>query len=496
MAVPSIKEIKKIDDPVELRRLLKELDFERFAADREAERLERENALYFVPKRPNPKQALVLDAFLNPRYKVFTYTGGNRSAKTTTCIWLALSVLYGRYLWDPSKILSFVHDKPRRVRIVGQDWEKHIKTVIEAKLEEWWPASRKVEKRKNNVGVYAHWKDVETGSTLEIMSNNQDSDLFEGWDGDLVYYDEPPKRDVRVACARGLVDREGKEAFGMTLLGEAWVSREVIKARLPDGSPDPSIFNVVATIYDNLGYGVTQAGIDQFEKTLTADEKEARLYGKPSYLSGLVWPQFDRNLHVKSRFDVPGDWLVDIQIDFHPAKPWAVQFLATDPMGFKFVVEEMWEKGNPNYIADQIVKRIKSRHYRVESEIQIDPLSKGDSNNDWTVFDTMAKHFASYGYMLGVGSKSKETGLAMVRELLMTENEMPALFFFNDCVKSIEHVEDYMFDPDTHKPSKENDDFCETLYRNVLRGTYWYPLRDIDEERRRPSKKRHSLAGY
>ena len=70
------------------------------------------------------------------------------------------------------------------------------------------------------------------------MSNNQDSDVFEGWDGDLIVWDEPPKRNIRVACARGLIDREGRELYNMTLLKEAWISQEVIKATNEDGSPD------------------------------------------------------------------------------------------------------------------------------------------------------------------------------------------------------------------------------------------------------------------
>lgn len=433
-----------------------------------------------------------------PNYHNYWACGAihHNSGKTTTGVWLALSVVFGEYVWNPGAVLGFPHKRPRKVRIVGQDWEKHIKTVIEPKLDEWWPKSRPVEKKKNNVGVYAFWKDQITGSTLEIMSNRQESELFEGWDGDFVYYDEPCKREIRVACARGLVDRQGREYFGMTLLGEAWISREIIKARTEAGEPDDTVLNVNATIYDNLGYGVTQEGIDQFAKSLTDNEKEARLLGKPAYLSGLVWPQFSRDLHVKKRFAVPLDWLVDIQIDFHPAKPWAVSFMATDPLGFKYIVDEIWEKGNPKYIAEQIVRKIRANNYRVESAIEIDPLAKGDSNNDFTVYDKIYQALASYGYMLGTGSKDKDNGIIMVRDLLLSENGMPGLYVFSDCVKTVAQIEDYMFDPETGKPEKKNDDFCEVLYRNVLRNTSWYERSDPEADRYRDKPKSNSIAGY
>jgi len=54
---------------------------------------------------------------------------------------------------------------------------------------------------------------------------------------------------------------------------------------LPDGSPDMSVYNISGDIYSNVGYGITAEGVEQFKKTLTEDEIQARLFGKPSYMS-------------------------------------------------------------------------------------------------------------------------------------------------------------------------------------------------------------------
>lgn len=424
-------------------------------------------------REPNPPQKALLDAWMNPQYKVFTFTGGNRMGKTFIGSYLAISVMAGKWFFDQKKMV-FPHDRPRKIRYVGQSWEGHIKAVIEPALKFWWPKSRPVETKKNNQGIEALWKDNRTGSTIEIMSNVQDSSVFEGWEGDLVVYDEPPKRDVRVACARGLIDRQGRELFCMTLLKEAWIHREVIKARLDDGSPDLTIFNIDGKIYDNLGYGLTKEGIDQFAKTLTDDEKQARLEGKPSYMSSLVCPKFDRKKHVRDRFPIPLDALIDIQIDFHPSKKWAVVFVATLKNGFKYVCDEIWDKGNPKYIAEEIIRKIRERHYERINSIEIDPLSKGGKENEIDVFSLVSETLASRNYPLGTASKDKEVGIAMLNSLLWTENEMPGLFFFKDCVKTIQQVEDWMYDPDTLKPSKVDDDFVECLYRLVLKNTQWF----------------------
>ena len=440
----------------------------------------------FMP--PNPKQQAILDGWFNPKKKVFTLTGGNKLGKTTIGATIGESVMFGRTLWDDQKI-TFPHRYPRKVRYVGQGWESHVKTVVIPALKFWWPKNRPLDTKKNNQGVEAFWKDLATGSTLEIMSTSQSTDVFEGWDGDLIIYDEPPPRDIRVACARGLVVRKGRELFTATLIKEAWIHREVMKARLTDGTPDMTILNVVGKIYDNLGYGLTQEGIDQFAKTLKPKERDARLEGKPDYLSNLVYEVFDRDKHLKKPFKIPLDWIVDFSIDFHPSKPWAVVAMATARNNFKYVCKEFELRGGPKYVGEEIERYVRTNNLRV-GKATIDPLAKGDANADEeaiTVYDKLYAALSSFGISLGVASKDKSNGIQMVNDLLWTENQMPGLFFFEDCVKTIEQVEGLMYDPETLKDTalKSDDDFTECLYRLALLNTEWYPeiIYDVSKQK-------------
>ena len=428
--------------------------------------------------KPNPPQEELLEAFLDDEYKVFTYTGGNRSGKTTIGVILSLSVMFGKFLWNGTRLNS-THSGSRKVRIVGQDWEKHIKAVVIPALNKWWPRSREVHKKKNNTGVEAFWTDVKTGSTLEILSNLSDSEVAEGWEGDLIYYDEPPKRNMRIACARGLVDREGRELFMMTLLKEAWVAREVIKARNADGTPDRTIFNVHATIYDNLGFGISSKGVDQFAKTLDEDEKAARLMGVPSYMTGLVLPEFKRKVHLKPRFEIPLDAIIDIAIDCHPRTPQAILFMATIKNGYRYLIKEIWNNGDGTWIGEQIVRAIDKYKFRVGSII-IDPLAKGDANNDNTLFDKVDHVLYTHGYALDTATKDKDSGITDIRSHLKGPNNEASLFVFDDLVHVTREMEDWMYDKDTNKPQKKNDHFCENLYRLLLLDTQWYPLDAYD----------------
>jgi hypothetical protein len=451
------------------------------------------NKIEFFTK-PNPPQQKILEAWLNKEYKTFLFTAGNRAGKTCIGTIIALSTMFGEWPWSKEPI-EFPHTQPRRVRLIGTDWEKHIKTVLEPSLQEWWPQSRQLETKKNNVGAIHFWKDVKTGSTLEILSNQSESMVAEGWSGDLVWYDEPVRRDMRIACKRGLVDRRGRELFTATLLGEPWMSRELMRGMTASGTPDPSIFVTTGSSYDNVGFGLTEEGIAEFAKSLTEDEKKVRLFGQPSYMSTLVLPEFNRSVHLKKRFPIPMDWIVTIAIDYHPSTPNAVLFMATEPVGFKWIFHEIYRHGHPKGIAEEIIREIKQNNYRVDSII-IDPLAKGDSNNIETVFDIMNNSFMSAGHVLRVAPKDKEIGITSIRNLLKTQNELPGIFFFDDLKHTIPQVEDWMYDKDTLKPIKENDHMPENLYRLCLLDTRWFPEQEEEDYRDRRYVGRSTFTGY
>ena len=431
--------------------------------------------------RPNPLQAKLLKAWEDPSYKVFTFTGGNRIGKTTIGGIIAIATCIGFYPWNGQELI-FPHRKPRKIRYIGQDWERQIKAVVIPELEKWWPKKRLLKKKKNSIGIEATWKDEKTGSTIEVLSNGQDSELHEGWSGDLIIYDEPPKRDIRVANARGLIDRKGRELFCMTLLKEAWVDREVIKAVNEDtGRPDLSVFNVHGDIYENIGYGITKEGVRQFAKTLTEDEKDARLRGIPSYMSGLVYPKYDRATHLVERFQIPLDWIVDVAIDIHPRAPQAILFCATAPNGARYLINEIWAHGDGTWVGQEIVRCARMSQYRIGTII-VDPLAKGDSNNPNTVFDKIAWELWQYGHTLNTASKDKNSGILEVKKHLHGPNQEPSIYIFDDMVRTIMEIEGYMYDKETQKPKKEDDHMMENLYRLLLLNTEWTPVDRGSEE--------------
>jgi len=489
---------------------------------RETQKLEeykKNNPIEFFS--PNPPQLDFWIAYLNPQYTTFAYTGGNRRGKTTIGGHLAIVNMIGyipyklecknndgvlirgwesvyedikkwegktwELIWKngiPLVKLIFAHDNSRMIRYVGQGWEDHVRDVVIPCLEKWWPKSIPVEIRKNQNGLKVYWL-TPKGHYLRIMSNDQPSRKFEGKEDDLVILDEPPKLDNYIALRRGVVDRQGRLFLGATLLAtEIWVDRQIVKAKMEDGTLDPRIFRSEGEMADNLGFGIkNQKAIDDFGDELMRlkpEDYDARIKGRPSYLAGIVYGMFEANVHVKKHFPVPLDWIVDIAIDPHPKEPQAVLFLATDPKGFKYVVDEIWEHADPKSLAELIIRKTRRNNYRVINSVIIDPHSKGDSNNPESVFEIIENNLMAYGMGLDPATKGVDCvndGIIVVKDWLMTQNKAPALFFFDTCVRTIWEIEGWLWNPKTKKPVDADDHMMENLRRLIQLGSKWQPKR-------------------
>ena len=177
--------------------------------------------------------------------------------------------------------------------------------------------------------------------------------------------------------------------------------------------------------------------------------------------------------------------MVDIAIDVHPRKKQAILFIATDPRNDRYVCEEIWDHGDAKWIAEAILRSVNYHSYRVNRVI-IDPLAKGDSNNPESMYEIISRILMGKGIILETATKDKEQGILEVKKHLMGPNKKPSIFFFNDLIRTIREIEGYMWDENTQKVSKDEDDMMENLYRLCLLNTKWEepaPFFEYDEPR-------------
>lgn len=276
--------------------------------------------------------------------------GGNRTGKSTAGfvedIWLAT----GRHPFIKNWKL------PAKGVIILQDFENHAKNILEPKIAEWCPAGQitKVERNQNGAWRKIHFA---TGSTIDVLSHDQDKKVFEGADYDWAHFDEPPPKDIFNAVWRGLTDRGGMAFLTGTPLLSPWLYQEYLKAR--DG--DPLRWCIIMKMMENaknLGNGDEALGlkrISDFAETLDADEKRARVDGEFVQMQGLIFKTFSRAKHFCPEFEWPAHWPIWESIDPHPHKPYAVSWVGVTENNKKILLRSGLYQGVIEEIGNQII---------------------------------------------------------------------------------------------------------------------------------------------
>jgi hypothetical protein len=292
-----------------------------------------------------------------------------------------------------------------------------------------------------------------------FMSNPQGS---ESSDWDFVHVDEPCPEQMFKANARGLVDRNGFAWFTLTALREPWITDAFDAGGIFDG-----ISSVIeGTIYDNKY--LSKEAIRDYELTLTEDEKECRLFGKPLHKAGLVYKSFQQDKHVlttlplgwRSWVEPPVDWSYYLYIDPHPHTPHMVLFLTVDPFGRKYYFADIFEK----CLISQLVAKIRQMlGPRRVVRVRCDPIAfiedPVDGNN-------MAAEFWRCGLAVEKSSKDLSRGILRVNEALQSKDGWP--LFTLECRRSLWEIKRYHWDEEKGKPVDKDDHAMECLYRSVL----------------------------
>jgi len=301
------------------------------------------------------------EACKDEQFNCFLIAGGNRSGKSFTgesefCAWIR-----GERPWDGSPTAP--PGQGRDWLLAGQSFSKAFPLVLnpyfEARMSDWI-VDRQKDQRKNTVmyllknGDRVHCLSYQQWSKADKQSGNP----FEGpaWYG--AYFDEPPPYEVWIATQRGLVTGTssgwGKAIIAATILSHPWLLHEIYSASYNMGGDKNHIYAQHFTIYDNPFN--TDEAIEQFASEMSDELKQVRLYGRPRFLSGRVFSEWDPDVHIYDESDFnPLEHTfsngtststppVIMAIDPHPRRPWAMVWLAVLP-GNNYYVIRQWPQG-------------------------------------------------------------------------------------------------------------------------------------------------------
>ena len=387
--------------------------------------------------------------------------GGNRSGKTECG---AVEVVYmacGNHPYRKNKVTEgWVVSLSRQVQ----------RDVAQRKILEYLPASY-IEKivmvsggqdsAENGVIDFILVRSDAGGiSRIGFKSCDQGREKFQGTSLDYVWFDEEPPFDIYLECKMRVLDKCG-DIFGtMTpLKGLTWVYNTIYL----NEKNDDEIWCETMEWADNPF--LSKREIESMTKSLPADEIESRRYGKFMQNGGMVYSEFDENVHVIEPFNIPLDWQDNISIDPGLHNPLSAHFYAVDFDGNVYVVAEHYAaQKTVEYHAEKIKEIADRLHWKRDSRGFLHALIDSAAGQRTLASEkNVVELFYDNGILVNPKvNKDLFSGISVVKSYLKTADGKSRLFIFKNCVNLIREIKNYWWGDDD-VPIKKDDHCLDEL---------------------------------
>lgn len=438
----------------------------------------------FRPYDDNQRLALMA------KRKRIAVLGNNRSGKTTIGAVRVASHFTGYYPQDfPEEMKS---KQPCRIRILIQDYREHGK-VMENKLREWIPPKFVKRWVKNNQGYLVGVQGT-NDSYISILTHEQPTMAHEGWDGHVVWADEPCPKEKFIANIRGLIDHNGEYFTTLTPLSEPWLSDEIYEE-------NPDLWDVIQ-LDSRQNPHVDQKALHEFWRSVDEHELIARREGKFMHLAGSVYPNFNSNIHVVEPRIIPRHWPRFCVCDPHDRRPFALAWFAVDE------TDRIW--WYDEYPDDRMFHKISSTTLKINDFATIIRNKEGRDNICRRIIDarygprrsaitntSILEQFGEFGLYFdtsyGDEGGNVEAGHIIVKEYFGKEGQEPKMFFFKTCKNLIYAMTHYTYDEKTGKPKEHAKDFADL----VRYGAADKPRFEVWQDQGQPKQvQREGISGY
>ncbi|MBQ7227956.1 MAG: terminase family protein [Clostridia bacterium] len=300
------------------------------------------------------------------------------------------------------------------------------------------------------------------GSTSRIGFKSCESgrEKFQGASLDYVWFDEEPPEDVYDECRMRVFDRKG-EVFGtMTpLKGLTFVYDKIYM------SDDPEVWCEFMEWADNPYLDGEE--VESLTASLSEDVLESRRYGRFIKRSGLVYPEFNENVHVIDPFDVPVEWQDCLSIDPGLNNPLACLWFAVDGDGTVFVVGEHYSAGKDiDWHAEKIREKCAELKWRTDGKGRVSALIDSAANQRTLAgMRSVSELFRDRGILVNSNvNKDLFSGINTVKSYL---SGAPKLYVFRNCVNLIRELKTYAWG-EGERPVKKDDHCADALRYYVM----------------------------
>ena len=297
-------------------------------------------------------------------------------------------------------------------------------------------------------------------STIGFKSCDQGREKFQGSSLDFVWFDEEPPKDVYEECRMRVFDKRG-DIFGtMTpLKGLTFIYDEIFL----------NVKNQKNVWYEFMEWAdnpyLNKEEIEELTASLSPDQLESRRYGRFKENQGLVYPEFDENVHVIEPFLIPPEWQDVVAIDPGLNNPLSAHWYAVDYDGTVYVVAEHFEAKKDVLYHSGKIKEIstklgwkKDRNGRIEAIID-----SAANQRTLAASKSVTELFYDYGINANPNvNKDMFSGIQRVKEYLKIINGKPKIYIFKSCVNLIRELKSYWWG-DGDNPKKIDDHALDEL---------------------------------
>ncbi len=366
--------------------------------------------------------------------------GGNRTGKTecgaVECVWLLRGI--HPYKKNKPDICGWAVSLSREVqREVAQS--KILSYLKSDWIENIVMVSGKASAAKYGIIDYILIKNVFGGvSKLVFKSCDQGREKFQGTSLDFVWFDEEPPEDIYDECRMRVLDRCGLIFGTMTpLKGLSYIYEKIYL------SQDEDTWCLSMEWADNPF--LDRKEIKRLSSILSQSELESRRYGKFTDNFGLVYPEFDPDVHIIEPFSVPPEWQENISIDPGLNNPLSAHWYAVDYDSNIYVVAEHYEaKRDISYHAKKIKEICDKLGWRRKNG-RIEALIDSAANQKTLA---ASKSVCELFYELGIAvnpnvNKDIFTGIQRVKRYLKPIDSPAKLYIFKNCVNMIREIKGY-----------------------------------------------------
>jgi len=310
-------------------------------------------------------------------------------------------------------------------------------------------------------------------SSIEFKSYDQDQESFGGPVRHVIRMDEEPPEFVFGENMARQMTTAVNLIFTVTMLGYSQWLYDLLIQRSQTHPED--VFMVMADATDNPFVNLSVLKIMD-EHILDEAEREARLHGRPTYLSGRILKNYgDHNLIDYK--PPPRNWPIIIGIDPHAEKPTEVTWTALDPSeNIPYVYRE---KTYANMDVEQISNDIKltSQGENIE-RIIADPSTKQSASiRGEEAGRPLCEMFEDHLPELELGNNhNKDEYRDLLNKLCKNRTGKGPLFFvMRSCPKTHSQLLGYSWAPpprsreDRKKPRvlKRNEDKCDCIIHTL-----------------------------